>query len=168
MFGMNQEGLIALAWVIGIFVAAGLGWWVLKRFTKTADSIIDIAKPVGMAIDGILALVIADPIKEAQARGWVQALINGMIKVENRKDEIDAIAEAQGLTPDQIGKLYRETAIKYAEELVEDLGITKPDFLTMGIIESLLEGLYSMMDKWFPAEMVEVVEVDLNKFKGDK
>jgi len=168
MFGINSEGLIAFAWVLGIFAAVGAGWWLLKRFGKTVDSIIDIAKPIGMAIDGILALVIADPIKEAKARAWCKALINGMIKVENRKDEIDAIAEAQNLTPAQVGKLYRETAIKYAEELADDLGITKPDFLTMGIIESLLEGLYSMMDKWFPADTIKVFEVDLTKLNQDK
>jgi len=164
MFGFEVEGLKAMAIYIGMVLGSGLLVWLVSYFSKYFDFGFKLVKPMLSIAKMVTEFVIKDPKKQKQVNKWTEFIEQGVLIVEHRKKEIDAANP--DATPEELKVIYREQAMKIAEELAASQGIIRPDVLTNSVAEALLEALINFLPD--VKRETSVTVLDLNKLKQDK
>lgn len=158
MFGLEGEGLKVLAVYAGMALGSGLLVWLLRKFSEYFDWGVKLAKPATTIVKEVVKLIIKDPTKRKEVMRWTDLLFNGILQVENKKSEMEE--ELEGKNKAERNKVYRETAIGIADGLAKSQGMKKPDVLTSGIIDALLEALYNFLPAIKQKEEVTVIDLE--------
>lgn len=164
MFGFEAEGLKIMAIYIGMVLGSGLLVWLVSYFSKYFDWGFQITKPLLTIIDKVTEFVIKDPKMQKKVKKWTAFIQQGVLIVEHRKKEMDA--ENEDKTPTEMKQVYREQALKIAEELAASQGIMRPDVLTNTVAEALLEAIINFLPDIKREKPVTVM--DLNKLTTNK
>lgn len=143
MFGFEVEGLRAMGIYIGMVIGSGLLVWLVSYFSKYFDFGFKLVKPMLSIAKMVTEFVIKDPKKQKEVNKWTEFIEQGVLIVEHRKKEIDSANP--DATPEQLKEIYREQALKIAEELAASQGILKPDVLTSTIANALLEAIINFL-----------------------
>jgi hypothetical protein len=157
MVGFEVEGLRAMGIYIGMVIGSGLLVWLVSYFSKYFDFGFKLVKPMLSIAKMVTEFVIKDPKKQKEVNKWTEFIEQGVLIVEHRKKEIDAANP--DATPEQLKEIYREQALKIAEELAASQGILKPDVLTSTIANALLEAIINFLPDIKREERVTYIDL---------
>jgi hypothetical protein len=157
MVGFEVEGLRAMGIYIGMVIGSGLLVWLVSYFSKYFDFGFKLVKPMLSIAKMVTEFVIKDPKKQKEVNKWTEFIEQGVLIVEHRKKEIDAANP--DATPEQLKEIYREQALKIAEELAASQGILKPDVLTASIANALLEAIINFLPDIKREEKVTYIDL---------
>lgn len=157
MFGFEVEGLRAMGIYIGMVIGSGLLVWLVSYFSKYFDFGFKLVKPMLSIAKMVTEFVIKDPKKQKEVNKWTEFIEQGVLIVEHRKKEIDSANP--DATPEQLKEIYREQALKIAEELAASQGILKPDVLTSTIANALLEAIINFLPDIKREERVTYIDL---------
>jgi hypothetical protein len=157
MVGFEVEGLRAMGIYIGMVIGSGLLVWLVSYFSKYFDFGFKLVKPMLSIAKMVTEFVIKDPKKQKEVNKWTEFIEQGVLIVEHRKKEIDAANP--DATPEQLKEIYREQALKIAEELAASQGILKPDVLTSTIANALLEAIINFLPDIKREEKVTYIDL---------
>lgn len=157
MVGFEVEGLRAMGIYIGMVIGSGLLVWLVSYFSKYFDFGFKLVKPMLSIAKMVTEFVIKDPKKQKEVNKWTEFIEQGVLIVEHRKKEIDAANP--DATPEQLKEIYREQALKIAEELAASQGILKPDVLTSTIADALLEAIINFLPDIKREEKVTYIDL---------
>jgi hypothetical protein len=157
MVGFEVEGLRAMGIYIGMVIGSGLLVWLVSYFSKYFDFGFKLVKPMLSIAKMVTEFVIKDPKKQKEVNKWTEFIEQGVLIVEHRKKEIDSANP--DATPEQLKEIYREQALKIAEELAASQGILKPDVLTSTIANALLEAIINFLPDIKREEKVTYIDL---------
>ena len=157
MFGFEVEGLRAMGIYICMVIGSGLLVWLVSYFSKYFDFGFKLVKPMLSIAKMVTEFVIKDPKKQKEVNKWTEFIEQGVLIVEHRKKEIDSANP--DATPEQLKEIYREQALKIAEELAASQGILKPDVLTSTIANALLETIINFLPDIKREERVTYIDL---------
>jgi hypothetical protein len=163
MVGFEVEGLRAMGIYIGMVIGSGLLVWLVSYFSKYFDFGFKLVKPMLSIAKMVTEFVIKDPKKQKEVNKWTEFIEQGVLIVEHRKKEIDAANP--DATPEQLKEIYREQALKIAEELAASQGILKPDVLTASIANALLEAIINFLPDIKREEKITYIDLKTEQGK---
>jgi hypothetical protein len=163
MVGFEVEGLRAMGIYIGMVIGSGLLVWLVSYFSKYFDFGFKLVKPMLSIAKMVTEFVIKDPKKQKEVNKWTEFIEQGVLIVEHRKKEIDAANP--DATPEQLKEIYREQALKIAEELAASQGILKPDVLTSTIANALLEAIINFLPDIKREEKITYIDLKTEQGK---